>query len=107
MFRRGKLVYVDPDLGLDFICEPACRFACQKFSVGEVFVVLGFCSCATRNACAHGAWFSSWESGDCILRNVMLLPYLQDARPAFRLSHTQEDADTNFIMMVDRGPSKF
>lgn len=31
---------------------------------------------------------------------------LQQANPSFKLSHTGDDADTNYIMMVDRGPSK-
>ena len=31
---------------------------------------------------------------------------LQQARPTFKLAHSGDDADTNFIMMVDRGPSK-
>jgi len=31
---------------------------------------------------------------------------VQEAHPPFKLGHTGEDADTNFIMMVDRGPSK-
>lgn len=56
----GKLVYVDPDHGLDFTCQPECKYACSDFS---------------------------------------------QARPPFKLAHTGEDADTNFIMMVDRGPT--
>lgn len=31
---------------------------------------------------------------------------MQQAHPPFKLGHTGEDADTNFVMMVDRGPSK-
>jgi len=31
---------------------------------------------------------------------------MQQARPPFKLGHTGEDADTNFVMMVDRGPSR-
>ena len=46
IFCRGKLVYVDPDHGLDFSCEPACRFACQNFSVGQVSIAMISCFCA-------------------------------------------------------------
>ena len=35
----------------------------------------------------------------------MTLRFLQLANPPFKLSHTGDTADTNFIMMVDRGPS--
>lgn len=38
-WRRGKLVYVDKDHGLDFSCEPECRFACQDYSVGQVLLL--------------------------------------------------------------------